>query len=127
MKAFGFAVLVLCLNFMCGIIGGLPVGLMSSAPQLNNVTYSDLESQVNTNSTAQFASSGDWDPIKYVTSSINMFFNVVWRTTFGFPAMLSSPPFSLPGEWVTLFSCANIIVYAVGCIELFRGISLDWG
>ena len=127
MKAFGVAVLVLCLNFMCGIIGGLPIGLISSAPQLNNVTYSDLESQINTNSTAQFASTGEWDPVQYVSTGISLFFNVIWRTTFGFPAMLSSPPFSLPTQWVLLFGCVNLIVYTVGLIELFRGISLDWG
>jgi hypothetical protein len=129
MKAFGLAVMLICLNYMCGIVADLDVGLLSAGTNsiAGKLDYSDLESQMNTNASAQISSQAGWDPIQYVTGSINLFFNVIWRVTFGLPAVLGSPPFSLPAVWVTLFGVVNIIVYTVGAIELFRGISLDWG
>lgn len=129
MKAFGLAVLLLCLNYMCGIVAVLPIGLTSVADNTieGKISYADLEAQLDTNATAQVSSgaSGDW--VEYAGSALNLFFNVIWRITFGLPAMLASAPFSLPLAWVTLFGVVNVIVYTVGAIELFRGITLEWG
>jgi hypothetical protein len=127
MKYFGLAIMLVCLNFMVGIVNTMDIGLISAGSNTldGKIGDDDLVNVINANSTATFTNAG-WDPINYVTSGVNVLFRFLYQITFGLPDMLRSTPFNMPGVWIDFFMVLQIIIYAVGMAEFFRGIAVEY-
>lgn len=128
MKFVGLAVMLICLNFMVGIVNTLDIGLISAGSNTldGKIDEADLDDTMDSTGLIEIASTADWDPLTYVIKAFDLLMRFAYQVTLGLPDMLRSTPFNLPDAWVNLFIVVEVFIYAAGIAEIARGTAVEY-
>lgn len=130
MRGLSFALLLLSINLMVGIIGTIhtEIGLTS----MGNTTLSDHieeEEILNTMNTSVSGISfvdSVFNTADVVGKAVNLLLKFIYNTTIGIPQMLLSSPFNVPPLIVYgLIVPLQLIMCAIMLAEFLRGSSIE--